>query len=190
MLKYKNLPNLLTILRILIIPVIVLSFYFDDVVFAHKISSILFLFASITDFLDGYIARKYNLESVFGKILDPIADKVLVGSILIMLVKFNKASEIPCLLILARELIISGVREFIARAKITVPVSSLAKVKTLVQMTAIFALLIGSKGSGIELCDQIGNVLLWIAVALTIITSISYLKVILSTFKATKHTVM
>jgi cardiolipin synthase len=175
---HKNLPNILTILRICIIPIIIISFYFDDIILAHRTSGLLFLFASITDFLDGYIARKYNLESNLGKIFDPIADKVLVGSILIMLVKFNAAPEIPSILILSRELIISGVREFVAQKKVKIHVSRLAKLKTVVQMIAIFALLIGSKGSSIELLDEAGNLLLWVAATLTIATSVPYLKVL------------
>ena len=85
--KYKNLPNLLTSIRIFVIPVIIITFYFDDRAFAHQLSASFFLLASITDWLDGYLARKYSLETNFGKMLDPIADKLLVGSVLLMLVK-------------------------------------------------------------------------------------------------------
>jgi CDP-diacylglycerol--glycerol-3-phosphate 3-phosphatidyltransferase len=155
-----------------------MSFYFDDIIMARRVSGFLFLIASITDFLDGYIARRYNFESNFGKILDPIADKILVGSTLIMLVKFNNAPEIPCVLILAREFMISGVREFVATRKIKLSVSKIAKVKTFFQMAAIFTILVGTKGSGISFCDELGNFLLWVAALLTVSTSISYLRII------------
>ena len=177
---------MLTLLRIIIIPIIVLSFYFDDTVFAHKISGLLFLFASLTDFFDGYLARKYHLESRIGKILDPIADKVLIASILLMLVKFNKAQEIPCLLILSREFIIGGLRELGNEFKITLNVSNLAKVKTFVQMLAILVLLIGTKGSGIKYFDLFGSALLWIAAFLTLATGFMYLQVFWKKFEKSR----
>jgi CDP-diacylglycerol--glycerol-3-phosphate 3-phosphatidyltransferase len=102
--------------------VIVVAFYFDDVVFSHQLSAALFLLASLTDFLDGYLARKYSLETNFGRMLDPIADKLLIGAVLIMLVKFHKANEIPCILILMREFFIAGLREFLAEIRVSVPV--------------------------------------------------------------------
>lgn len=179
MLTKKHLPNTLSIIRILITPIIIINFYLsdylDDIVMTYRINGLLFFIASITDFLDGYIARNFDMESNSGKILDPVADKILVSSILIMLVKFNKAHEIPCILILARELTMSGIREAMADHKINVPVSVLAKVKTFLQMVAILFLLIGSKGSNIPQLDIWGNYLLWIAAILTIISSIHYL---------------
>ena len=80
---YRHLPNILTGIRVAVIPIIIITFYFDDIVIAHQLSASLFMIASITDFLDGYLARKYNLESNFGKMLDPIADKLLIGSVLL-----------------------------------------------------------------------------------------------------------
>ena len=170
----RDIPNALTILRIIIIPIIILSFYFDDRIFAHRLSATLFVLASITDFFDGYIARKYNFHSNFGRMLDPIADKLLVGCILIMLVKLDKANEIPCLLILAREFLISGLREFLAELRVSVPVSRIAKFKTAIQMIALAILLLGTKGSGYKYLDDIGHFTLWIAAILTIITGYSY----------------
>lgn len=172
----EKIPNYLTIFRIGIIPIIILSFYFDDVIFAHQFAAILFAMASVTDFLDGYIARKYNIESNFGKLFDPVADKLLIVSIILMLVKFNKAEILPSLLILTREILVSGLREFLAELKVSVPVSRLAKVKTTVQMIALFILLLGSKGSGIEILDLIGKIVLWISAILTVITGYSYFK--------------
>src|SRR6476659_844939 len=124
LMQKKNLPipNFLSIIRILITPIIIINFYLTDyfvnVVLVHRINGILFLIASITDFLDGYIARNFDMESKFGKILDPIADKILVTSILIMLVKFSKDHELPCMLIVAREIIMSGIRELMAGTQV------------------------------------------------------------------------
>jgi cardiolipin synthase (CMP-forming) len=172
----RNIPNYLTIIRLVSIPLIVMTFYFEDSKFAHRIGGILFALASLTDFLDGYLARKYNLISSFGKMFDPIADKVLVGCVLIMLVKDNRADEIPCLLILAREFVIAGFREFLAQVQVSVPVSRLAKVKTTIQMVAMTMLIVGSVGSGIAYIDLIGHISLWIAAILTLVTGYSYLQ--------------
>jgi CDP-diacylglycerol--glycerol-3-phosphate 3-phosphatidyltransferase len=174
--KYKNLPNILTSIRILVIPVIIITFYFDDRALAHQLSAAFFLLASITDWLDGYLARKYSLETNFGKMLDPIADKLLVGSVLLMLVKFGKADEIPCILILMREFFIAGLREFLAGIRVSVPVSNLSKVKTFMQMAALFILLLGSTGSKIESLDLIGQVVLWLAAILTVVTGFVYIQ--------------
>lgn len=170
----RSLPNILTFLRIAIIPIIIGSFYFDDVKFAHQLAATLFVLASITDFFDGYLARKYHVESNLGKMLDPIADKLLIGSVLMMLVKFDKVNEIPCLLILMREFFIAGLREFLAELRVSVPVSRLAKFKTTMQMLAIFILLLSSTGSGIQHLDVIGQTALWIAAILTLLTGASY----------------
>ena len=172
---YMHIPNILTMMRVLIIPVIILTFYFDDAIFAHRLSAGLFLFASATDFFDGFLARKLKISSNFGRMLDPIADKLLIGCILMMLVRFDKAHIAPCLLILSREFVISGLREFLAELRVSVPVSQLAKVKTTVQMLALFFILLGSKGSGLEYMDLLGSISLWIAAALTLITGYSYL---------------
>ena len=163
-------------LRIVVIPIIVFTFYFDDIIFAHKLGAGLFALACATDFLDGYLARKFNLQSDFGTMLDPIADKLLVGSVLIMLVRFGQAQEIPCLLIMAREFLVAGLRDFLAQVKVSVPVSELAKGKTAMQMLALMLLMLGSKGSGIACMDLVGQVFLWIAAILTIVTGYSYCK--------------
>ena len=172
--QYKHLPNILTAVRIGVIPIIVLTFYFDDAVFAHQLSAFLFLIACITDFFDGYLARKFNLESNLGKMLDPIADKILIGAILIMLVKFEKANELPCILILIREFAVAGLREFLAELRVSVPVSNIAKTKTFVQMAALFILLLGSVGSGISYLNEVGQIALWIAATITVFTGWSY----------------
>lgn len=171
----NNIPNILTFLRIAIIPIIVGSFYFDDKVLAHRIAATLFLFAGMTDFFDGYLARKYDAQSEFGKMLDPLADKLLVSSILLMLAKFRKVSEIPCLIILTREFIVAGLREYLSLQKVVLPVSSLAKLKTAAQFLAFFLLLLGAQGSGIKAVNFLGKFTLWFASALTVITGYVYL---------------
>lgn len=173
---YKSLPNYLTATRILVIPIIVLTFYFEHSRLAHQIGAVLFTIASITDFLDGYLARKYNLVSRFGRMFDPIADKLLIGTVIIMLVKTNRVNEVPCILILAREFFVAGLREFLAQIRVSVPVSRLGKVKTFLQMTSLIILILGSVGSGIASLDWIGQIFLWFTAALTIITGFSYLR--------------
>lgn len=172
----KNIPNYLTILRIVAIPLIIMTFYFEDSKFAHRFGGVLFALASLTDFFDGYLARKYNIVSSFGKMFDPIADKVLVGCVLVMLVKEGIADEIPCLLILAREFTVAGLREFLAQVRVSVPVTRLAKVKTTLQMLSMTMLIVGSVGSGIESLDLVAHVFLWISAILTIVTGYSYLQ--------------
>ena len=173
--QFRNVPNIITVIRIITIPIIIVTFYFDDKVFAHRFGAILFAFASISDFLDGFIAKKYKLISNFGKIFDPVADKILVGTVLLMLVKFRKVDVLPCILILAREFLVSGLREFLAEIRISVPVSNMAKVKTTIQMMSITLLILGSKGSGLWLMDIFAQSCLWISAIITIITGYAYL---------------
>lgn len=172
----KSLPNILTLSRILVIPLIVLSFYFEDSKLTRIISSSLFLYACITDFLDGYLARTLSYQSSLGKFLDPVADKLIVGSVILLLVHEGRADILPSLAIITREILVSGLREFLAEIKISVPVSKLGKIKTFMQMTAIFLILLGSKGSKIEIIDVLGSISLWIAAILTVITGYVYLK--------------
>ena len=172
--KSKNriwsIPNILTLVRVLIIPVIVATFYFDDIVIAHRIASGLFLFASITDFLDGFLARRFSIQSSLGKIFD----KLMVGSVLLMLVYFHRVNVIPCLLILGREFAVSGLREVLSMLKIGLPVSSIAKLKTAFQMISIALILVGSKGSGLSFMDDLGKFAIWITAILTVATGYSY----------------
>jgi CDP-diacylglycerol--glycerol-3-phosphate 3-phosphatidyltransferase len=175
MITIKDLPNILTISRIAIIPVIIILFYLENS-FSHQISAGLFLFAALTDFLDGYLARSWSIQSNLGRFLDPIADKLLVGAIIMMLVHLNKAHILPSLAIICREILVSGLREFLAEIRVSVPVSKLAKLKTFVQMGAMFILILGSAGSGIVYADMLGQITLWIAAALTIFTGYAYLK--------------
>ena len=132
--------------------------------------------ACITDFLDGYLARTFSAQSKLGKFLDPVADKLLVGSVILLLVYYGKADILPATAIICREILVSGLREFLAEIRVSVPVSNLAKIKTGFQMSAIFMLLIGSKGSGFIYMDLLGEIALWIAAGLTLFTGYIYLK--------------
>ena len=171
----KQLPNFLTVSRIVMIPLIIASFYIEGQLW-HWVAASLFVVASITDFFDGFIARQWQVQSKIGRFLDPIADKLLVAAVMVMVVHFSLADVIPAILIVCREILVSGLREFLAEINVSVPVSRLAKIKTGFQMVAIFLLLLGTEGSNVENIDQIGNVALWIASILTLITGYAYLK--------------
>lgn len=174
----RSLPNILTLSRILVIPVLVASFYADGKL-SHWLAAGLFLFASITDFFDGYLARMWAVQSRLGRFLDPIADKLLVATAIIMLVRFGGIGTydvVAAVAILCREILVSGLREYLAELRVSLPVSKLGKIKTAVQMTALFLLLLGEKGSGIELTEPVGRIALWIAAILTVISGYAYLK--------------
>ncbi|MBO4284682.1 MAG: CDP-diacylglycerol--glycerol-3-phosphate 3-phosphatidyltransferase [Alphaproteobacteria bacterium] len=169
-----NLPNLLTISRIVVIPVIFLTLYINS--FAWQMfAAILFVIASITDYFDGYLARSRNETSAFGRLLDPIADKLLVSSALVLvlakpdMVSF-KISYIPAFVILCREILVSGLREFLREVNVGLPVTKLAKWKTGFQMTALAMMLF----NGLWHWNGIGEFLLWIAGILTFLTGYQY----------------
>lgn len=184
---YRTLPNKLTTFRIIIIPLLIASFYIEGKLY-HWVAAILFLIAGITDFFDGYLARMLQVQSKLGAFLDPIADKLLVAAAIIMLVHFNEIGRydvIPAFAILGREIMVSGLREFLAQTNVSVPVTKLAKIKTMVQMVAIGLLLWGAEGPSfdevelyteITLTELVGRILLWIAAILTLITGYAYLK--------------
>lgn len=149
----KKIPNLLTAVRLVIIPVLVLSFYIPGML-ANLVAASLFALAAITDYFDGYFARSLKAESNFGKCLDPIADKLLVIVAIVMLVNFSNHNLyilVPGLIIICREVLVSGLREFLAEFRVSVPVSKLAKWKTTIQMIAITGLLLGENGSSYTL---------------------------------------
>ncbi len=165
-----NLPNLLTISRIVVIPVIFLSVFFH---WLTMLAAVLFIVASITDYFDGYLARAYNQTSAFGRLLDPIADKLLVASALIVILAreemvYNSFNFIPVIVILCREILVSGLREFLAEGRQLMPVTRLAKWKTGFQMTALSMILVG------HIFQPLGVVLLWIAGVLTFWTGYLY----------------
>ena len=169
-----NLPNLLTISRIVVIPAIFLSVYITSMWWA-VIAAILFIIASITDYFDGYLARARGETSALGRLLDPIADKLLVTSALVVLLAKPgmveyKISFIPVIVILCREILVSGLREFLREVNVGLPVTRLAKWKTGFQMTALSMMLL----KGVWYWGGIGEVLLWVAGVLTFVTGYQY----------------
>lgn len=189
-----NLPNILTISRIVVIPAIFLSVYITSTLWAF-IAAVLFIVASITDYFDGYLARARGETSAFGRLLDPIADKLLVTSALVVLLAkpdmvVCKLSFIPVIVILCREILVSGLREFLREVNVGMPVTRLAKWKTGFQMTALSMMLL----KGFWYWGEIGEFLLWIAGVLTFITGYQYfqksLDYICETEKCAKMPVM
>lgn len=174
-----NLPNMLTLFRIAVIPGLVALFYLETPL-GRWLACGLFTIAGITDILDGYIARATRQQSVLGQFLDPLADKLLVSAALLMMVGFGQISGLvilPAVVILCREIMVSGLREFLAGLRVSVPVSALAKWKTVIQMVAIGVLIVGDAGPDVIPARIIGEVGLWIAAALTLVTGYDYLRV-------------
>ncbi len=177
-----KIPNILTIGRIIIVPIFVLSFFIPGIV-GDLVPFFLFVIASFTDFLDGLLARLYKEESKLGELLDPIADKILVAAALVLLVMngiIKNYEVIAAIIILTREILISGLREFLAQSKVKMPVSSLAKFKTFIQMLSIAMLLTGDTGNKIANFGEynaqtIGIILLWLSAFLTLYTAYDYL---------------
>ena len=179
----KKIPNILTIGRIIIVPFFVLAFYLPGF-YGDLTACVLFVIASFTDFLDGMLARMMGEESKLGELLDPIADKIIVATALILLVMSGTIRHyevIAAIIILTREILISGLREFLARGQIKLPVTNLAKLKTFLQMIAISLLLTGETGNKIlnfqdYNAQTIGIILLWLSAFLTLYTGYEYLR--------------
>ena len=179
----KKIPNILTIGRIIIVPFFVLAFYLPGF-YGDLTAFALFVIASFTDFLDGMLARMMGEESKLGELLDPIADKIIVATALILLVMdgtIRHYEVIAAIIILTREILISGLREFLARGQIKLPVTNLAKLKTFLQMLAIALLLTGETGNKIlnfqdYNAQTIGIILLWLSAFLTLYTGYDYLR--------------
>ena len=170
-----NLPNILTISRIAVIPLIFLSIYVSTFAWA-MFTAILFVAASITDYFDGYLARAWNETSAFGRLLDPIADKLLVATALVVILAkpdmYNwSLTVLPIFVILCREILVSGLREFLREVNVGLPVTKLAKWKTTFQMTALAMMLFRDLWIGWSYC---GEMLLWVAAVLTFITGYQY----------------
>ena len=178
-----KIPNYLTIGRIIIVPVFVVTFYLPGF-YGDIIPFALFLIASFTDFLDGLLARMYKEESKLGELLDPIADKIIVATALLLLVMNSTIKNyevIAAIIILTREILVSGLREFLAKDQIRLTVSNLAKLKTFLQMFAIAILLTGETGNKIlnfqdYNAQTIGIILLWLSAFLTLYTGYEYLR--------------
>lgn len=179
--KELNIPNILTMVRIWAIPLIVLTF-FSSAPFWAWTGVVLFAIAGITDYFDGYLARHLNQLSRFGRVLDPIADKLLVGAVLIMLAYSGRLGNwgiIPAVIILCREILVSGLREFLAEIKVGCPVTRLAKWKTACQMTALPVLMVADRaysGNFETFLWTLGMIALWGAAILTVMTGYDYWK--------------
>ncbi len=179
---FRSLPNLLTLSRILVIPAVIATFYVPGDP-ARWSACALFAAAGLTDWLDGRLARRWKQQSDIGRFLDPIADKLLVSATLLMLTAFGRLPEgalLPALVILCREILVSGLREYLAGLRVGVPVSRLAKWKTMIQMVAIGVLIVGDAGPSFLPVTAIGGVLLWAAALLTLVTGYDYLRAGLS----------
>jgi len=178
-----KIPNILTIGRIVIVPIFILTFYLPGAL-GDWMPFLIFLLASFTDFLDGLLARLYKEESKLGEILDPVADKIIIASALILLVMVDTISNyevIAAIIIMIREILISGLREFLAKVQVAMPVTSLAKFKTFIQMFAITILLTGESGNKVinfqdYNAHSIGIILLWLSAFLTLHTGYDYVK--------------
>lgn len=174
-----NLPNKLTLARVILVPIFVFFLLTDFVPFSPVIALVIFIAASITDALDGHIARKNNLITNFGKFLDPLADKVLVVSALLCFVELGVISSIPVIIIVAREFMVSGLRLVTANEGVVVPAGIWGKLKTAFTMVTIVIILV-------LLCIHpliyslvgiiITEILIWISTALTVISGGQYLK--------------
>ena len=175
----KNLPNILTLMRVMLIPAIYLAL----LVPGHEgkwLAVGIYIIAALSDFFDGWVARKYDVQSGFGRMLDPIADKLMVAVVLVILVDMRVLQDIhviAALIILSREILVSGLREYLIELQVGLPVTKLAKIKTALQMTALGVLISGEAGNAlIPNIDQVRLALLWIAAMLTLITGYDYLR--------------
>jgi len=172
-----SLPNILTLSRIAAIPLLVALIYVDTPLY-RWVALAGYVLACVTDYFDGYLARHMNQISALGRFLDPIADKLLVASLIVILVATQQISGlavIPAIIILAREILVSGLREYLAQIKVSVPVTKLAKWKTAIQMLALGFLIVGDAGPAVLQVSLVGEVGLWIAGILTAITGYDYL---------------
>ncbi len=165
-----NLPNKLTIFRVILIPFFVVLLLFDITAYDKWIALAIFIVASLTDFLDGYIARKYNLVTNFGKFMDPLADKLLVCSALICLVELGRIASWIVIVIIAREFIISGFRLIASDNGVVIAASYWGKFKTTFQMIMICLMI-----ANLEPLQLFTDIVMWIALILTVVSLMDYL---------------
>jgi len=175
---FHQLPNILTLGRIVLIPVVMVTFFLPGPE-ARWAAAGLFALAAVTDWFDGWLARRWNVLSDFGRVLDPIADKLLVAAVLLMLAGFDRLSGlglVAAVVILVREILVSGLREFMAERGVGMPVTKLAKWKTTAQLVALPLLLVGDAAvvAGVLPLSWVGEVALWVAAALTAQTGYLY----------------
>jgi len=174
-----NLPNILTMSRIVVIPIIVALMFWPDAHWACWTAFALYAYAGVTDYVDGYLARSMQQSSAIGTFLDPIADKLLIGAVLLMLVDSRRVDGlhvIAALVILLREILVSGLREYLAGVRVSVPVSKLAKWKTVLQILALGFLIVGPASPALIPTIEIGLIILWLAAAFTLLTGFDYLR--------------
>jgi cardiolipin synthase (CMP-forming) len=180
-----TLPNILTLSRILAVPILVFLLWKPGW-FDYAITFVLYCIVGITDYFDGYLARAQKTVSRLGIFLDPIADKIMVAAVIVMLISTRNSSGepiihsfhiIPALVILLREIIVSGLREFLATLQISVPVSQLAKWKTTLQLVALGGLILAGALPQWQWVHQVSLASLWAAAALTLVTGWDYLRV-------------
>ncbi len=181
-----TLPNLLTLSRILAVPILVFLLWKPSW-WDYAITFVLYCLVGITDYFDGYLARAQGLTSKLGQFLDPIADKIMVAAVIIMLMASRRANGeppiiqdlhvIPALIIMLREIIVSGLREFLAGLRISVPVSKLAKWKTTFQLVSLGALILAGALPQWDWVHVVGLASLWAAAALTLVTGYDYLRI-------------
>ncbi|WP_448951518.1 CDP-diacylglycerol--glycerol-3-phosphate 3-phosphatidyltransferase [Labrys neptuniae] len=177
-----SLPNILTYGRIVAVPIVVACLFWPEVIWVRWVAFGAFALAAVTDYFDGYLARAWGQQSSLGRMLDPIADKLLVSACLLMLtaigtISTGNLSVWAAIVILCREILVSGLREFLAELRVSVPVTRLAKWKTTVQLLAIGFLLVGPAGDAVlPGCTIIGLVLLWISAVVTLYTGYDYFR--------------
>ncbi len=180
-----TLPNLLTLSRIFAVPILVFLLW-RPTPLDYAITFVLYCIVGLTDYLDGYLARAQGQISRLGQFLDPIADKIMVAAVLVMLISSRKANPVPeiegihiiaALIILLREIFVSGLREFLAPLNVSMPVSALAKWKTTFQLVALGALILGGALPQQYWVEVVGLASLWLAAALTLVTGYDYLRI-------------
>jgi len=175
-----TLPNILTYGRVIAVPVVVVLLFWPDLAWMRWTALCIFILAGVTDFFDGYLARAWSQQSSLGRMLDPIADKLLVAAVLLMLVADHTITSFSiwaAIVILCREILVSGLREYLAELKVSVPVSKVAKWKTTLQLVALGFLIAGRTADlVVPGVTQAGLILLWVAALLTLYTGWDYLK--------------
>jgi CDP-diacylglycerol--glycerol-3-phosphate 3-phosphatidyltransferase len=180
-----TLPNLLTLSRIFAVPILVFLLWRPQPI-DYAITFVLYCVVGITDYFDGYLARAQGRISRLGQFLDPIADKIMVAAVLMMLISSRRSNPvpeidglniIPALVILLREIIVSGLREYLGPLNVSVPVSRLAKWKTTLQLVALGALILGGAVPQSPWVHEVGIISLWVAAALTLVTGYDYLRI-------------
>ena len=185
-----TLPNLLTLSRIFAVPILVFLLWRPSPV-DYAITFVLYCIVGLTDYFDGYVARTQGQISRLGQFLDPIADKIMVAAVLVMLISSRKANPVPeiegihiiaALIILLREIFVSGLREFLAPLNVSMPVSSLAKWKTTFQLVALGALILSGALPAQAWIHIVGLASLWLAAGLTLVTGFDYLRIGLKHF--------